>query len=115
MVGVLEEAGVDLHLAGEDRLQLVGHLLPGGDLGRARGQLGVGGDHAQLLLAGEVSLAQRVPAVVEVALVFVRPLARHVVRRVGRARREVEEEGLVGHQRLLLADPADRAVGRCPR
>ena len=35
MVGVLEEAGVDLHLAGEHRLQLVRHVVPGGDLGRA--------------------------------------------------------------------------------
>ena len=63
------------------------------------------------LLAGEGPLAQRVPAVVEPALVLVRPLGRHVVRRVGGAGREVGEEGLVGHQRLLLADPVDRPVG----
>ena len=35
----------------------------------------------------------------------------HVVRRVRRARREVDEERLVAHQRLLLADPLDRLVG----
>ena len=44
--------------------------------------------------------------------VLVGPLLRHVVRRVGRARREVDEERLVRHQRLLLADPADRPVGQ---
>ena len=35
MVGVLEEPGVHLHLAGEHRLQVVGHVVPGGDLVRA--------------------------------------------------------------------------------
>ena len=33
------------------------------------------------------------------------------MRGVGGAGREVDEERLVGHQRLLLADPADRLVG----
>ena len=33
------------------------------------------------------------------------------MRRVGRAGGEVAEERLVGHQRLLLADPRDRLVG----
>ena len=32
VVGVLQEPGVDLHLAGQHRLQLVGHVLPGRDL-----------------------------------------------------------------------------------
>ena len=41
MVGVLEEAGVDLHLAGQHRLELVGHVLPGGDLLVPLSQLGV--------------------------------------------------------------------------
>ena len=79
--------------------------------GGPRGQLGVGRDHAELLLARERLLAQRVPALVELALVLRRPLRRDVVRRVRRARREVDEERLVGHQRLLLADPPDRPVG----
>ena len=52
---------------------------------------------------------------VEAALVLVRPLDRHVVRRVRGARREVGEERLVRHQRLLLADPVDRAVGHVLR
>ncbi len=77
---------------------------------RPLGQLGLRRDHAQLLLAREALLAQRVPALVELPLVLVRPLDRHVVRRVRGARGEVGEERLVRHQRLLLADPGDRAV-----
>ena len=68
-------------------------------------------DDAELLLPREGLLAQLVPALVELALVLVRPFLRDVVRRVGRARREVDEERLVGDERLLLADPADRLVG----
>ena len=83
-----------------------------GDLVVARGQLGVGRDDPELLLPGEGALALDVPAVVELAGVLVGPLLRHVVRRVRRARREVDEERLVRHQRLLLAHPAHRAVGQ---
>ena len=111
VVGVLHEPGVDLHLAGEHRLEVVGHVVPGRDLLGPCRQLRIGRDHAELLLAGERALAQGVPAVVERALVLVRPLGRDVVRSVRRAGRVVDEEGLVGHQRLLLADPLDRPVG----
>ena len=47
--------------------------------------------------------------------VLVDPLARHVVRRVGGAGGEVDEERLVGHERLLLPNPADRVVGEVLR
>ena len=112
VVGVLQEPGVDLHLPGQHRLELLGHVIPGRDLlGRAR-QLASGGNDAELLLAGE-GLARAA-----------RP-SRHRTGpctcpttpsgtwcgRVRRAGREVDEERLVRHQRLLLADPADRLVG----
>ena len=74
-------------------------------------QLGVGRDHAQLLLPREGALPRRVPAVVELAGVAVGPLLRHVVRRVRRAGGEVDEERLVRHQRLLLPHPAAGPVG----
>ena len=74
-------------------------------------ELGVGRHDAECLLTLERLLAESVPALVESALVLVCPLLRHVVRGVGRAGREVDEEGLVGHERLLLADPRDRFVG----
>ena len=111
VVGVLEEAGVDLHLPCEHGLELLGHVVPGRDLVVARGELGVLGDHPELFLARERLLAQLVPAAVEAALVLGRPLRGNVVRRVSRTRREVGEERLVGHQRLLLTDPRDRLVG----
>ena len=107
MVGVLHEPGVHFHLALEHRLELRGHVVPGRNLLVARRQLGVGGDDAQLLLLREGDLALLVPAVGELALVLVDPLLRHVVRGVGGARREVHEERLVRHQRLLLAHPGD--------
>ena len=47
----------------------------------------------------------------ELPRVLVGPLLRHVVRRMGGAGREVHEERLVGHQRLLLAHPAHAVVG----
>ena len=103
-------AGIDLHLAREDRPHLLRHLVPGRNLVGPLGQLGIGRDDAELLLAREDLLAQLVPALIELALVLVDPLLRHVVRRVAGARREVHEERLVGHQRLLLAHPLDRLV-----
>ena len=111
VVGVLQEPGVDLHLALEHRLHLRGHLVPRRDLGVALRELGVGCDDAQLLLPRERLLAQLVPALGEAALVLVGPLLRHVVGCVDGTRREVDEEGLLGHQRLLLAHPADGAIG----
>ena len=47
VVGELEEARVDLHLAAQHRLQLLRHVVPGRDLLVARGQLGVRRDHAR--------------------------------------------------------------------
>ena len=76
-----------------------------------RRQLRIRRDDPKLLLPLEDLLAQRVPALVEATLVLVRPLRRHVVRGVRRPRGEVHEEGLVGHERLLLAHPLDRLVG----
>ena len=111
MVGVLEEPGVDLHLPRQHRLELGGHVVPGGDLVVPRGQLGVRRDDPQLLLPGERALPLRVPAVVELALVPVGPLLGDVVRGMRGSRREVHEERLVGHQRLLLPHPAHGPVG----
>ena len=110
MVGVLEECGIDLHLAGEDRPHVLRRLVPGRNLLRPRRENSVGGDDAQLLLSCERLFAQLVPALIELALVLLDPVLRHVVRRVAGARSEIHEERLVGHQRLLLARPLDRLV-----
>ena len=111
MVGLLEEAGVELHLAGQHWPQLGGHVIPGRDLVVAFGQLRVCGHDAQFLLSGNDLLAQRVPPAVEFALVLVRPRLGHVVRRVRGTGGPIHEERLVRHQRLLLAHPGDGAVG----
>ena len=66
---------------------------------------------ADLLVACEGFLAHLVPAVIEFALVLRDPVLRNMVRRMRRARREVNEERLVGCDRFLLPDPADRFVG----
>ena len=81
----------------------------GSSAGRVR-QFGVRGNHPELLLPREDLFAQLVPALIELALVLVGPSFGHVVRRMAGARREVHEERLVGHQRLLLARPFDRLV-----
>jgi hypothetical protein len=71
-----------------------------------------GGMTPSFLLPREGLLAQLVPALVEPALVLGDPVRGNVVRRVRGAGREVDEERLLGRDRLLLADVADRLVGQ---
>ena len=107
IVGVLEEAGVHLHLAREDRLQELRHVVPCGDRVGSRCEHCVGWNHAELLLPHERLLAHAVPPLVEPAAVPVRPFARHVMRCVRGAGHVVHEERLVTHQGFLLLDPGD--------
>ena len=65
----------------------------------------------ELLLPRERLLADRLVAHVELALELVDPLLRRVVRRVARARRVVEEERLLGRDRLRVLDELERLVG----
>ena len=111
VVGVLQKAGIDLHLAAQDRFEVLGHVLPRGDLGMPCGELAVRRNHAEFLLPVESLLTQLVPAVIEAALVLVGPLLGHVVRGMGGPGCEIGEEGCVGGQGLLLTDPGDRLVG----
>ena len=48
----------------------------------------------------------------ELTLVLVRPFLGHVVRSVRGAGREIHEEGLVGHERLLCPDPVDGVISQ---
>ena len=111
VVRVLGIPRIDLHLAGVERLQVVGHVVPGRERLVARGQLGVRGNDPELLLAGEGLLAQPVPSLVELALVPVRPLLRDMVRGMAAARRVVHEEGLAGVLRTYPVEPLDGSVG----
>ena len=109
-VGVLAEAGVDLHLAGEELLLVGAESAPVLDRLGLRRKLRPGRHDAEVDLAREGLLAHHVPARVEPTLVLRDPLLRRVVRGVRRARREVHEEGLVRRQRLLELHPGDRLV-----
>ena len=77
---------------------------------RAR-ELGIRRNDAQLFLASEGLFTQLVPALIELALVLICPFLGDVVRSVCGSGGEVDEEGLVGHEHLLLADPVDGLVG----
>ena len=111
MVHVLAEAGEHLHHP-RIELALVGRELgPFLHVGIVARELGVLGHDAQLFLPREHLLAIDVPALVELALVFVRPFLRHVVGRVVRAGREIQKERLVGRDLLQVGDEADRLVG----
>ena len=133
VVGVRDVAGEHLGHAGEQALLVVAQRVPRphgveqrpglavgtGALGLAvrvdRRELGVLGQQAELLLALEDAGADRLVALVELALVLVGPLRGHVVRRVTGARREVHEERLVGIDDLGRLDEADRLVGEVLR
>ena len=96
VVGILGVPGVHLHLAGVERLQPVGHVVPCRERLVARGQLRVGGDDAELLLTSEGLLAKLVPSLVELPLVPIGPLVRDMMRSVAAPGRVVDEERLRG-------------------
>ena len=75
-----------------------------------RREHGVGRHDAERLLPRERLLANLVPALIELALVFLDPFLRHMMRRMCRARREIDEERLVGSERFLRLHPRDRMV-----
>ena len=110
-VGVLGEAREHLHLARVELLLGVAQGVPGRVGLRPRRELRVRRHDAEALLALEGPLAVGVPAVVELALVLVRPLLGDVVRRVRGARRVVDEPRLVGVVGADRVDPLDRLVG----
>ena len=110
-VGVLGVARVDLHLTGVEALVRLVERVPRRERVVARRQLRIGRDDAERLLPRERLLAHHVPPLVELAAVLVRPLARHVVRRVAATGGDVGEPR---RRRLLGADPVkpvDRLVG----
>src|SRR5262245_43134112 len=126
MVGVREEAGKDLGHAAEEPLLVVRERVPRADdvervpglsvealllrIGIERGELGVRGEDASLLLSLEDEVAIRLVAHVEAALVLLDPLLRDVMWRVASAGTEVHEERLVRSDHLGVRYELDRLV-----
>jgi hypothetical protein len=111
MVGVVHEAGEDLHHPRVEPPLVVGQRVPLGHVGIAWRQGCLRWEEPQLLLACEHGLAVRVPAAVELALVAVGPLLRHMVRSVPGAGGVVHEERLFGRVDVRVAHELDRVVG----
>ena len=111
-VGVGEEAGEDLLLAGMHPALVGRERRPGVDPGRPGGEHRALGDHAGGQLAGEDLVAPVVPAPVVAATVGGDPLGGHVVGGVHGAQREVEEEGLARGRLLLVQEGADGGGGQ---
>ena len=105
VVGVLGECGEYFHLPREEPLLVGGERVPILDVLRLGRELGVLRERCPAFSAARRFLAVLVPAAVELALVLLDPLLRHVVRRMRRAGGEVHEERLVRRQRLLGSHP----------
>ena len=134
VVGVGDEAGIDLRHPGEQPLLVRAERVPRtypvelgpgltvrpGDAVRLavridRGELNAVGQDAQPLLLGQDVCADRFVAQVEAASVAVRPLLEDVVRGVSRAGAVVHEPRLVGCDGLGVAHELDRLVGQILR
>ena len=100
-----------LHHAGVHLLLVVRRVAIGRDGLRAVRELRVSGENAHLLLLGKGALALLVPPVVELPLELLNPFLGGVVGGMGGPRGVVDEEGLVGRQRVLLLDVSDGGVG----
>ena len=126
MVGVAQEACVDLRHAGEDVLLVVSQRGPRPDDIKRAPALAVGPVRSVYGLIGDSSAASGMMPIffwfcedelpiglvahVELALVLVRPLLRDMMRSVGSAGCVVEEERLVRRDDLGVTDERDRLV-----
>ena len=108
-VGVLLEAGIDLHLARVEVPLAVRERVPGGKRVRSRRQDRIRRDHAQRLLPLERLLAEHIPPLVELAAILLAPLDRDLVRRVRAPGRVVDEPRLFVVLGAHLVKPAHRS------
>ena len=103
-IGVFKEAGIGFLQARRQFLLHRRQLVPGFNPGIARGEIGVGRDDAELLLSLEPNLAHHIPPGVELAAILGQIVRRRLVRRVGGAEAEIQEERLVRQRGLAVAD-----------
>ena len=107
---MLEETGERL-LQGQRKIAcVVRHVIPGLDAAVARRKLGPLRHDAHLLLSGKPLLANGVPADVEFAPITLDELLRGLMRGMRRAQSEVQEEGLTGVDRLMIAKKSGGVV-----
>ena len=113
MIGEADEAGIHFRKRGHTvALTSAGSVSQTGTSGSCADSSVPGGNDAHLELALVDDLAVLVPAHVELALVLVRPLLGHVVRRVAGARGVIQEEGFVRRVDLRILDELDGLVGQ---
>ncbi len=105
VVGVFCKGREYLHLAGRESLLICRQRVPVGDVRWLGRHLGAWRYYTQLDLSRQRLLAVLVPTAVELALVPVEPIRRHVVRCMGGTGGEVDEESLVRRERLLGPHP----------
>ena len=109
-IGVLQEAGIDLHHPRVDGPLIRRAFVPRLDVRIVARQFGIGWDHAEFLLAGKDRLSVDVPAIVELPLVLVRPFLRHMMGCMHGPRAEVHEEGLVRIHLFGIGDEGNGLV-----
>ena len=111
VVGVFLVTGIDLHLTRIHFLFFLRHAVPRGERMITRREFGISRNHAALLLPCERLLAQLVPTLIKLALVFIAPFLRHLVWRMSRTRRKIKKERFVRCLRFLITNPANRMIG----
>src|SRR5262249_8138178 len=92
MICEFVKSGVDFHLTSQDRLQIFGLVLPCRYLGGTHCKFAFLRNHSEPFLPRERLFANLVPSMVELALVFVRPVLGNVMWRMGCSRREVPKK-----------------------
>ena len=111
VVGVLGEPGVDLHLAGVERLEVLGDVIPCRE-GVVAGVSSVSpGITPSSFCRANVSSRSLSHPWSNLPLVLVGPLLGDVVGGVAAPRREVDEEGLVGVLGAHRVQPLDGPIG----
>ena len=95
-IGVFAETRIDFHQPRLESTLGLGNVGPRRHRRMARCQLGVRRNPAQGLLSREDLLTQLVPALIELAPVFLRPLLRDMVRAVNGPRPQYMKKGLSG-------------------
>ena len=111
VIGEGEVAGEVFKQAQVEFLLIGGEGVPGGHPFRARRELRIRRDDARLELPGIGFLADFFPALIELALELVAPFLGRVMRGVGRAGGEIQEERFLRGDGLGIFDVVDRPVG----